>query len=97
MRTIRRFREWMAEALSDSDGSASTSRVIAFLWSVVLLVVFSFTAVWETVHTGLMPKVEGWAMLLGAAQAGGTLGYLGNQLRRGVTERNTRNGKEEKE
>ncbi len=78
---------WLKLALSDTDGSPSASRLTMFLWSVVLLLVFAFCAINESLHTGKLPDVTTWTAFLGLSQAGGALGYGLNQLRRAVTEK----------
>ena len=85
MEWLKKLMAWIKYMLSESDGSPSSSRTVMLLWSIALLLIFTVTALWESYHTGQMPNVEKWGTFLGASQAGGTLGYLGNQLRRVFT------------
>jgi nitrate/nitrite transporter NarK len=73
---------WLKLALSEPDQTPSSSRLIMFMWSVTLLIVFIGTALYECFKTGKMPDPSAWGPFLGFAQAGGAVGYLGNQLRR---------------
>ena len=75
---------WLSRALAEPDGTPSTSRLVMLLWSLGLLGVFTGAALWESWHTNRLPDITGWGGMLGVAQAGGTLGDLGNQLRRAV-------------
>lgn len=74
------MRSWISAALSE-DGLPSASRLVMFSWSAVLLLSFVGFASWEAYHTGRMPDVSNWGSFLGFAQAGGAIGYVGNQLR----------------
>jgi len=78
------MRAWLKSALSDENDEPSSSRLVMFLWSVALLCVFVSSALWEAYYTHKMPQVDSWTTFLGVSQAGGTLGYLGNQLRKGL-------------
>jgi len=79
--------DWLKRALADADGAPSASRLTMLLWSLVLLAVFAFCAINESLHTGKLPDVTTWTSFLGLSQAGGVLGYGINQLRRAVTEK----------
>lgn len=81
-------RGWLKSALAESDGSASCSRLILFLWSVANISAFLAWGSYEAVTAGRMPDPSPWGAYLGFSQAGGAVPYAFNQMRRGISERN---------
>lgn len=64
--------EFGKKAVSEQDGLPSTSRIIAFLIAVTIII----CVLYVTFHTGTLPDLTSAALLLGA----GTGGYAANKI-----------------
>jgi hypothetical protein len=70
-----RHRAWLGQALSESDGSPSASRLTAFLATVVVLGVFAAGMTVQIVAEQKLPPPGDWGEMILFALGGGFLGY----------------------
>ena len=84
---LYRARGWLRGVLSESDGTPSSSRCIAFLTALVNVSAFAAWGTYQVVALKQQPDLAAWGTYMGYSQAGGSLPYLFNQLRRGISER----------
>jgi hypothetical protein len=81
-------RGWLRGALSESgDGAPSSSRLIAFLTAIVNVTAFAGWGSYQVFGLGQTPDLTAWGTYMGYSQAGGSLPYAMNMLRRGLSER----------
>jgi len=66
--------------VSEEDGSVSASRLVMFVNSIALILVFLFSTVYILITTKQMPQVGDWAQVLGFGAAGSSVGYLFNKI-----------------
>lgn len=82
-RHLERDRDWsLADLLSGADGKPSSSRLIAFLGSLVMIVIIlglGSTSLWVFLKTGQLPTLSGASTFL-AASAGLFAPYFANQI-----------------
>lgn len=83
VRTLTRDKDWsLADAMSGPDGKPSSSRLIAFLGFLVMVVVIlgiGYSSIWAFLQTGQLPTLSGASTFL-LACAGLFAPYFANQI-----------------